>query len=395
MNRFALLQVLGICLILTAPSGLCSPIYSTNGIGLLIPDNAGVSQGMGGTGIGNGDGTNMLRGNPALLGAFKEPSFAFGVYHERNTAFTGGSERPRFAKTTPDLLKIILPVGKGFTLGWGLSPYSRTDGVIEIHDDLFIDQMKSSGGVNISSLGVAATYKNIIHLGISFNYNFGMIKEEWVRSFPNNAEVHESTSTIKKKFKGYSTAVGILTHVTANTSVGMGYTGKTDLDNTVLLWSGDISDPEHHFENEKISLPASWRFGITSVFKKQLTASMDFSYQEWEKAARSLKEKEMYTNTYQFGAGVRFIPLHILSVPYYKTLPISAGFKFGTQYYKSYPEVHSVFEKAVTAGIEFPFAENLGCMMTSFEFGTRGNKGKNGWDETYMQIGIVLVGKIK
>ena len=69
--------------------------------------------------------------------------------------------------------------------------------------------------------------------------------------------------------------------------------------------------------------------------------------------------------------------------------------KFGTLYYKSYPEVNSVFERAVTAGIEFPFKENVGSIMTSFELGTRGDKDRNGWDETYMSIGIMLIGVIK
>ena len=46
-------------------------------------------------------------------------------------------------------------------------------------------------------------------------------------------------------------------------------------------------------------------------------------------------------------------------------------------------------------GIEFPFKEDLASLITSFEFGTRGDKGKNGWDETYMGIEFLLIGTIK
>ena len=175
------------------------------------------------------------------MGSFNEPTFSFGVYHERNTVYYGGSENPMCAQTTPNLVKIILPLGKGFVLGWGLSPYSKTDGVVEVSNDNYIDQMKSSGGINISALGLATSYKDIIYLGISYNYNFGMIREEWSRTFPNDDSLNETYDVIKKKYKGYNTTIGILARITANTSIGAGYTDKVDLDNTVKISSGDIS----------------------------------------------------------------------------------------------------------------------------------------------------------
>ena len=157
----------------------------------------------------------------------------------------------------------------------------------------------------------------------------------------------------------------------------------------------NVFSEEKIYRMTTISLPSQWRFGVASHFGKRLSASMDISSVQWEDAARTLKEKEMYSNTYYFGTGVRFIPSTALGASYLKTLPISAGFKMGTLYYKSYPLIDSVFEKAVTAGIELPLKDNNGTVIMSYEFGTRGDKGKNGWDETYMSIGLSLIGIIK
>jgi len=64
-------------------------------------------------------------------------------------------------------------------------------------------------------------------------------------------------------------------------------------------------------------------------------------------------------------------------------------------YYKSYPQIADLTEKAVTLGFEFPFKKNAGSLFTSFEMGTRGDKSKNGWDETFMNVGVSIIGKIK
>ena len=122
---------------------------------------------------------------------------------------------------------------------------------------------------------------------------------------------------------------------------------------------------------------------------------MDIKFAQWEDAARQPKEKEMYNNTYRFGAGLRYILSSRPSAKYYETLPLSAGFRFGTLYYKSSPKINPVFEKAVTLGIELPLKGEVGSIIISFEYGLRGDKNKNGWDENFMSVGVLLIGKIK
>ena len=393
--RLVIVSFIAAFLISGISPGLCSPIYSSNGIGQIVHDEAGRPKTMGGAGIANDDGKNVLRGNPALLSSFKGHSYSFGATYDKNTAFFGGKENPEYAKTNPDMFKFVVPVAKGIVAGWGLTPFSRAESIIGFTHKDYTDKLTFTGGINVSSISIAGSYRDFIRFGISYNYYFGMIEEKWERTFTNNDGLYEPIDSIKRKYKGSGTTVGILVHLLKNTSVGIGYTGKSDLDKTVRVRPGNYSNPETNYDTGKVSLPARWRFGVSSVFRRRFTACMDISLAQWEKAAITPTEKEMYTNTYRFGAGVRYEPAQTPEKSIYKKLPISAGFKFGTMYYKSHPEVETVFEKAVTFGIELPFKENVASLITSFEFGTRGDKSKNGWDETYTSIGLLLIGTIK
>ena len=122
---------------------------------------------------------------------------------------------------------------------------------------------------------------------------------------------------------------------------------------------------------------------------------MDLTFSKWEDAAREKKEKEMYSDTYRFGAGISYLPSTRTTAKYYLKLPLLVGYRFGTVNYKSYPKEGTVFERAVTFGIEFPFLQDIGSIVTSFEYGFRGDINKNGWDEKFFGTGISLITKMK
>ncbi|MBT4482992.1 MAG: hypothetical protein HOC71_04855 [Candidatus Latescibacteria bacterium] len=395
LYRYAVVLIILIIQVSVMSLAWCNPIYSSNGIGMIIPDDAGRSTGMGGAGIASGDEMNMMRDNPALLASFNNHLYSIGANYNRNTAFTGGKESPTNAKTSLDMFKIIVPIYQGIVIGWGLSPFSQAESVIEYHNEQYTDKMTSTGGLNVSTFGLAGSIKEFVRLGISLNYNFGMIQNEWSRKFSNVDEFDESTTYIKRKYKGYNATAGIIVNVLKNTSVGVGYTGETDMDMSVMIRPGNFSNPEQRYDSRMILLPELWRLGIASTFKKRFAVSMDYSLGKWKEAAITAKEEKMYQDTYSFGAGVRFAPREGYETSYYRNIPISAGFKIRNLYYKSYPKIETIFEKAITLGAEFPFKENMASLIISFELGMRGEKSKNGWDETYMGLDFLLIGSIK
>jgi len=374
--------------------GWAGPLYSSNGIGEIFYDELGGARGMGGAGIANPNGRNLMWGNPALLTSFGIHTYSFGASHLREKASTGRTDDTDFARTRAELFKLVIPLGKGIVLGWGLTPFSRTDSMLRYPGDGYEDRVRFTGGITVSSAGIAGSFGDFIRFGTALNYNFGMIEERWERLFAAD-DYHDSVDYVKRKYRGYGVTVGLISKVYGNTNIGIGYTGSTDLDVRVVVRPGSISNPEADYGNETAALPEMWRIGLSTVFPNRMTVCMDFSLARWENAARTELEKKMYTDTYRFGAGIRTAPSRELNAPFYRKLPVSVGVKFGTQYYRSFPKVDVVHEKAVTAGVEIPFRENVAALITSFEFGLKGDKSRNGWEEKYVSIGLVLIGTIK
>ena len=380
-------------------SALCGSPSSANGIGSIIADDIARSKSMGGAGIADTDGINLLRDNPALLTTFERFTFSFGAMYGTSKTNISSGESAEFAKTDPEMLKIVIPLTKGLAFGWGLSPYSKTDVKIQvpgIQNGVQVnDTISSIGGINVSSVSLAGAYKDFLHVGLSVNYNFGMIQEEWGRAFPSDDSMLDSRYYLKRKFKGYSQTVGLLAKITEKSSVGLSYTTKSEMEMSTNVISGVIINPEFEAGIKDVNLPSSVRMGLFTALRENLKAGMDLKFVQWEDAAIAPKELEMYNNTFRFGAGLRYIPSLRLNAKYYETLPLSAGFRVGTLYYKSFPKIDTVLERAVTFGVELPLTGGTGSIITSVEYGMRGDKSKNGWDETFVSVGISLVGKIK
>ena len=376
----------------------CTAPYSANGIGVLVPDNVGRAQTMGGAGTAYGEGMNLMRGNPALLGTFTNHTYAINMSYDSGKMFYDGAEQPEYAKTTPSLLKFVFPVGRGIVASWGLSPYSRTDTKIKVlseDGDNFSDKLTTSGGINISTVGLAGSVKKWLYLGAGLNYHFGAIEENWTRIFDDDVDLDDSTDYLRRKYKGYSTSLGVLVNPYKKVYLGLGYTTKADLDLNVIVYPGSLLESETPVQKTKVNLPSSLKLGVSSQFGSRFAVALDYSYDAWEDAAKTEKEKLMYNNSHSVSGGIRLLPSTRYNAAFYKTVPVSLGFRIGTQYYKSYPEIDVVSEKAVSMGFEFPLRGRIGILISSFEYGTRGDKDKNGWDETFFSFGLSLIGKIR
>lgn len=379
--------------------GYCGTPYSANGIGSLLNDNAGRAMGMGGVGVANDDGESILRDNPALIAGAKKNILALSVVYSKTKTMMGNDGDFTYSKSLPSAFKIVLPIYKGIVLGWGLYPYSRTDINMLFkgsQDGIQTrDEVSSTGGVNVSSASVAGSFRNYVRVGFAFNYNFGMISENWERTFPSDSLLTSSYYQLKRKFGGYSKSVGVVANVTKWMALGAGYTTKSEMDQRITVHTGTISDPEKILTTVTTVLPETWRTGVMLKFGEKFSAGSDIAYAGWEKAARTAKEKQLYNNTIKIGTGIRYNPTPRFSDAYYKKIPVSIGFSYGSLYYKSYPVIDTITEKSVTLGVEFPLRNNAGSILTSLEYGKRGDKSKNGWDENFMCFGISFIGRMQ
>jgi len=351
---------------------------------------------MGGAGIAVDDGKSFLMGNPALISSFKKPSYGFSVSYDRvNTGLsTGGSTT--CARTDPTIIRFVLPLYRGIALGWGLTPYSKTDVKLQVpvpDGAIYTDTMNSTGGINLSSFQLAASFLSF-RAGAAINYYFGEIKEEWTRDFAGAEGINNSTEYIKKNYKGYGTTVGVLARF-SSLSLGAGYTTRSSLDETKFMQPAGESMSDIPILTDTVRLPSTIRLGAMMDVSKQLSAALDFSRSGWSDAARTDREKEMYEDTWMIGGGIRYIPSVSPTAGYMSGIPLSLGFRYGTLYYKSYPKINTIREMSLTLGIELPFVNKSGGLISTYEIGKRGDTDSNGWDETFFKIGVSLAGTIK
>ncbi len=369
---------------------------SANGIGMLIPDDSGRSRGMGGAGIAVDDGKNLIQGNPALISSFKDASYGIGVTYDRVSTNPSTGAKTNFARTEPTIIRFVLPLYRGIALGWGLTPYSRTDVKLELPSPdgaTYTDTMNSTGGINLSSFQLAASFLSF-RAGAAVNYYFGEIKEEWIRDFKGAEDINNSTEYIKKRYRGYGATVGVLAKF-SNISLGAGYTTQSSLDETKFMQPSGESMADIPLQNDTLRLPSTIRLGAAMNISKRLSAALDYSRSGWSDAARTDREKMMYEDTWAIGGGIRFTPSVSSIASYTSGIPMSIGFRYGTMYYKSFPKIDTVREASLTLGIELPFVNKSGGLITSYEIGKRGDADSNGWDETFFRVGVSLAGTIK
>jgi hypothetical protein len=389
--------VCAVLLVLGAHDARCGTPVSANGFGAEAADNYGRSRGMGGAGLAADDGWSMLRGNPALISTFKKPIYGIGFIFNRIDTKPAGESSLTFARTDPNYVKLVLPLYKGIALGWNLSPVTLTGVKLAMPSspgDTFTDTVDISGGLNVSSFELAGGYK-AVRAGVSLDYYFGTMEEQWTRDFHGAAGVNNSLSFLEREYKGYGVTVGGLAKVTRRVSLGFGYSKPTLLDRSIHFKPGSQDAADILIGQDHPRLPAVWRFGTYSTLSENLTCAADVVLSRWTDEARTDHEKLMYTDTAMFGGGFRYIPSVRSLADYVSTIPLSAGFRAGNLYYRSWPKIGIVREMALTFGVELPFRGGGGGLVTSFEIGKRGSTSSNGWDETFANIGVSLQGAIK
>ena len=394
----ALLPALLAGMFFTAGANAGSP-YMANGIGYQAATDNGPARGMGGAGLANPNGLNLLTGNPALLAGTAKSTLLFGASNNLTRTTIDGAGTESFSRTDMDLLMFALPVTRGIVVGWNLSPYSRTDGSMILsrveNGTAIDDDANITGGISTSHAGIAWGWRDRIRVGYSMNYHFGAIQEEWTRRFPNNPELVPSLYYLKRKYSGYSHSIGMVASFGPYLSVGAGYTTPATLDRKDYVVIGSLANDDLLQGKGTSKLPESIQFGLYSNPSGTLGMALDTAFERWEDATVTQTERDQYANTFRVAAGIRYQQSTRDTDPYYRKIPLSAGVRYRTLYYRSSaPSADTVSERAFTLGAEFPLKNEVGYLVTSLEAGTRGDQQTNGWHDTFVGFNIALIGSL-
>ncbi|MEM6348251.1 MAG: hypothetical protein AAF927_30505 [Bacteroidota bacterium] len=295
--------------------------YSRYAIGEIFQNASARHTGMGGVGIAADNYFSINRTNPAAMGDIIFTTMdvsAFGQYSRFNSAsstedqVTAGFQNLSFA----------FPSNNGMVFSFGFSPYSavgyeiRDFQQINIADSTYVQnsQYAGEGGTNQVFLGFAGRIlDNRLRLGITGQYIFGGIRQEWL------ATIRQSDSVTTTPFQVVAAAEDRYLRGT-NIQAGFIYQDTLNRDKNILWRVGGTFDYNFGLKEDQITtftntviedtiitrtfperdiqLPFKYGVGVALHKPGYWSFAADFTMQDWNTF-------EQYTNDGNFGRETR------------------------------------------------------------------------------------------
>ena len=367
MRRYRLLSLLTISLLALATyaeNGMNSP-YTRYGFGQLATMETGTYKGMGGTGIGirNSSQINLL--NPASYAAVDTLTFLFDAgISLQNTNFTEGSTKINARNTTFDYLTMQFRLFPKLGMTVGMMPFSNIgynfSNTQSIRDDeegtvTTTNRYYGDGGLRQVVAGLGWNPVKGLSVGANLTYMYGEIYHYIYNQY--------SESSITTRTKQYMADI-----TTYNANFGVQY-GATFGKNRITL--GATYQPGHTIDDKayiidmssmgnsvtisdtvnisSLSIPTSYGAGISYVYDERLTIAADYSLQQYGTTSFFGHKG---ADLHRASIGVEFIPEKETRNLFRRTR-YRAGLHYATPYY--YVGEHKgPSEYGATIGIGLP-----------------------------------------
>ena len=369
--------------------------HTMNGIGDVIFDEAGMTIGMGGVGVGLLKERNFSKRNPAVLAVTTRSVYVVGlrmndIYFSSPNYGAVHSRRTRLGVS-----QVIISLPLKIRFGWGLSPFSRIDfrgirsgsyGVYTYEEEII-----GKGDLNISAFTLAREVGERLFLGLGVDYVFGNIRENWRKTY-QNYPIGNTTYFIRKRFSGVAIRIGGAMKLTEKLSSGIYFQTKTPLTEIIEASPDSVAGNYIRVEKTHFSLPPFLGCGVVYEIRDGFDIGADFSYGFWKNAHEKSPKGDRFRDSYEFGAGIRYISSTSIRASYIEKIPFTAGLKYRGLYYESYPKRSGVIERLVSFGIELPVTDEGGSLHITVDLGKRGYVTKNGWRENIVRLHMSFVG---
>lgn len=303
MRIYRLIALLTISLFVLstyAENGMNSP-YTRYGFGQLATMETGTSKGMGGTGIGvrNNSQINLL--NPASYAAVDTLTFLLDVGASlQNTNFAEGGVKMNARNTTFDYLAMqfrLLPK-LGFTLG--MMPFSNIgynfSSTQTVRDDeegevTSTNRYYGDGGLRQVVAGLGWSPFKGLSVGANLAYVYGEVYH-YIYNQYNESSITTRTKQYLADITTYSANFGIQYGATFGKNritLGATYQPGHAIDDkayVIELTSTGTSDAiSDTVSISSMSIPTSYGAGISYVYDERLTIAADYSIQEYGTAS--------------------------------------------------------------------------------------------------------------
>jgi len=262
---------------------------------------------------------------------------------------------------------IGIPLNKdlGWSMNLGFIPistvnYKFSNLVVTPEGDNYTQTYAGGGGVSRINFGMSYTLFKSINLGAEYNYSFGNIKKLVVLDFGNslitNSYERSENNLSGSYFKGgiiLEAGKLIKSKLLNDLNFGFFYQSKLNLSSNIdAIYQTSLGNDTASLSGGTLIIPASYGFGFSNKFGKQLIVSGDALIQDWSNYISAGQTQANFGNSYRTGLGFEIIPLDKPDNTFWENL----SYRFGGFYQKSYFTVNGtdIIGYGITAGLGIP-----------------------------------------
>ena len=379
MRTFRIISLLTVSLLvmtLHAENGMNSP-YTRYGFGQLSAMETGANKGMGGTGIGvsNSSQINML--NPASYAAVDTLTFLFDVGMSlHNTNFAEGGVRMNARNSTFDYLAMQYRLTPKLGMTIGMTPFSNigynfsntqvinsyldpTTGehiMCEEGDEITTtNRYYGDGGLRQVTVGLGWSPLKGLSVGTNLSYLYGEVYH-YVYNQYNQSSISTRTkqyladvSTYKADFGvQYGTTFG-KSKLTVGATYQLGHTIDNDVYIIDMITTGSSITSSDTLKASKLSIPSGYGVGLSYTYDNRLTIAADYSAKQYGEA-NFFGQKG--ADCYRTSIGVEYIPESITR-KLFRRARYRAGLHHATAHY-CIGDRQGPSEYGATVGIGLP-----------------------------------------
>ncbi len=376
--------------------------YSSQGIGNVMRPSLVHNQGMGGIGVGTGNGLNINYANPAML--YKNTLSSFDVAlsfeqsrqsrdDERAVINQGGINYGLFAfPIIPNRWSASLGVMPYSTVGYRTIEETTASGTT---DPVRLVQ-EGTGGLNLVSFSHGVRiYKNLA-LGVRLGYLFGAITETRSIFLSNTLgltsvyedELYYSDVLIEPSLyfgqrigKGTTLNLGVVYQpaTAIRTTRNVTFDSRSPGGNATSLPGQPVATND---ESSNVRLPQKFGAGLSIDKYLKYTVGVDVSLQSWESFRSHEGGNDGMRNSFEIATGGQYIPDATSVDSYLSRVAYRLGF-----HYQNTPFAigeQQISEFGIDFGLSLPVS-NLSSINLAVEIGNRGTTEQSLIQENYVR----------
>lgn len=375
-------------LALTVASVQAGSYYSRYGYGLLRFRDGVKATSMGSVSIAITDSVSIFYLNPATMATINTTHIQGEFLYDRANLTLGGT-KAKFHDSNVNGLGILLPLQRGYTVAFGIQPYSQVDYEFSDKEETgtkpYTQSLLGSGGLDNFYLAFAGTIGRV-RFGVASDFYFGLVRRAWRVNF-TDANTADTEDQISTHFKGIGFHGGLQTTIKRwQFGVAMGTPVSLNAETRVDYRFKPDAAPTQ----SDTRLPLWYGFGASYQAGPKWLLATQYRAQQWGGLSTSELLGADGVDSYNLGLGLQFTPS-------FDRLQNNIGrihYRLGaTMSRLPYAEANGkkISEWTAAAGFGLPFNRGDSRLDFAVEFGKRGNA-DNLAQETIFRFSASVIG---